>query len=108
LPFFKKKEVARGWGANPGPLDFIYFLIFTTLPLSHSGSLNLKNALKIINRYTLAGFEPGSSISKEDAMTTTATAKNLITIKDISTFFIASKCQYSLCPGGIRIWIVYF
>jgi hypothetical protein len=27
-----------GWGANPGPLDFIYFLIFTTLPLSHSGS----------------------------------------------------------------------
>jgi hypothetical protein len=22
------KEVARGWGANPGPLDFIYFLIF--------------------------------------------------------------------------------
>jgi hypothetical protein len=38
--FFLKKEVARGtwWGANPGPLDFIYFLIFTTLPLSHSGS----------------------------------------------------------------------
>jgi hypothetical protein len=33
------KEVARaGWGVNPGPLDFIYFLIFTTLPLSHSGS----------------------------------------------------------------------
>jgi hypothetical protein len=27
-----------GWGANPGPLNFIYFLIFTTLPLSHSGS----------------------------------------------------------------------
>jgi hypothetical protein len=27
-----------GWGANPGPLDFIYFLIFSILPLSHSGS----------------------------------------------------------------------
>jgi hypothetical protein len=27
-----------GWGAKPGPLNFIYFLIFTTLPLSHSGS----------------------------------------------------------------------
>jgi hypothetical protein len=26
--FFKKKEVARGWGANPGPLSFIYFHIF--------------------------------------------------------------------------------
>jgi hypothetical protein len=23
---------------NPGPLNFIYFLTFTTLPLSHSGS----------------------------------------------------------------------
>jgi hypothetical protein len=35
-------EVARGgWGANPGPLDLIYFLIFTTLPLSHSGFQNL-------------------------------------------------------------------
>jgi hypothetical protein len=33
------KEVARGgWGANPGPHDFIYFRIFTTLPLSHSSS----------------------------------------------------------------------
>jgi hypothetical protein len=35
--FFKKRG-CPGWGANPGPLDFIYFLIFTTLPLSHSGS----------------------------------------------------------------------
>jgi hypothetical protein len=34
--FFKRG--CPGWGANPGPLDFIYFLIFTTLPLSHSGS----------------------------------------------------------------------
>jgi hypothetical protein len=25
-------------GSNPGPLHFIYFLIFITLPLSHSGS----------------------------------------------------------------------
>jgi hypothetical protein len=32
---FSQKEVARRWGANPGPLNFIYFLIFTTLPLSH-------------------------------------------------------------------------
>jgi hypothetical protein len=39
------KEVARGWGANPGPLDFIYFLIFTTLPLSHSGSPYWANSL---------------------------------------------------------------
>jgi hypothetical protein len=30
------KEAARGWGANSGPLDFIYFLIFITLLLSHS------------------------------------------------------------------------
>jgi hypothetical protein len=35
-PFLKKG--CPGWGANPGPLIFIYFLIFTTLPLSHSGS----------------------------------------------------------------------
>jgi hypothetical protein len=35
--FFKKRG-CPGWGANPGPLNFIYFLIFTTLPLSHSGS----------------------------------------------------------------------
>jgi hypothetical protein len=34
--FFKRG--CQGWGANPGPLNFIYFLIFTTLPLSHSGS----------------------------------------------------------------------
>jgi hypothetical protein len=27
-----------GWGVNLGPLNFIYFLIFTILPLSHSGS----------------------------------------------------------------------
>jgi hypothetical protein len=27
-----------GWEANSGPFDFIYFLIFTTLPLGHSGS----------------------------------------------------------------------
>jgi hypothetical protein len=27
-----------GWGANPGPLNLIYLLIFTNLPLSHSGS----------------------------------------------------------------------
>jgi hypothetical protein len=26
-----------GVGSEPGPLDLIYFLIFTTLPLSHSG-----------------------------------------------------------------------
>jgi hypothetical protein len=38
----------KGWGANPGPLNFIYFLIFTTLPLSHSGSpkSNLNTELK--------------------------------------------------------------
>jgi hypothetical protein len=36
LYFFKRG--CPGWGANPGPLNFIYFLIFTTLPLSHSGS----------------------------------------------------------------------
>jgi hypothetical protein len=35
-----KKRGCPGWGANPGPLDFIYFLIFTTLPLSHSGNAN--------------------------------------------------------------------
>jgi hypothetical protein len=34
--FFKKG--CPGWGANPGLLNFIYFLIFTTLPLSHIGS----------------------------------------------------------------------
>jgi hypothetical protein len=34
-----------GWGANPGPLDFIYFLIFTTLRLSHSGSPQQMNGL---------------------------------------------------------------
>jgi hypothetical protein len=27
-----------GWGANSGPLNFIYLLIITSLPLSHSGS----------------------------------------------------------------------
>jgi hypothetical protein len=32
------KRGCPGWGAIPGPLDFIYFLIFTTLPLCHSGS----------------------------------------------------------------------
>jgi hypothetical protein len=32
------KRGCPGWGANTGPVDFIYFLIFTTLPLSHSGS----------------------------------------------------------------------
>jgi hypothetical protein len=36
LKFFSKG--CPGWGANPGPLDLIYFLIFTTLLLSHSGS----------------------------------------------------------------------
>jgi hypothetical protein len=36
--FFFKKRGCPGSGANPGPLDFIYVLIFTTLPLSHSGS----------------------------------------------------------------------
>jgi hypothetical protein len=34
--FFKRG--CTGWGANPSPLDIIYLLIFTTLPLSHSGS----------------------------------------------------------------------
>jgi hypothetical protein len=47
---FFKKEVARGtgWGANPGPLDFIYFLIFLPftaepqrLPLSKKTFKNL-------------------------------------------------------------------
>jgi hypothetical protein len=32
------KRGCPGWGANPGPLDYIYFLICTTLPLRHSGS----------------------------------------------------------------------
>jgi hypothetical protein len=32
------KRGCPGWGPDPGPLDFIYFLIFTTLPLSHNGS----------------------------------------------------------------------
>jgi hypothetical protein len=32
------KRGCPGWGANRGPLNLIYFLIFTTLPLSHSGS----------------------------------------------------------------------
>jgi hypothetical protein len=32
------KKGYPGWGANPGPLNIIYFLIFATLPLSHSGS----------------------------------------------------------------------
>jgi hypothetical protein len=36
--FFFLKKGCPGWGVNPGPLDFIYFLIFTTLPLSPSGS----------------------------------------------------------------------
>jgi hypothetical protein len=36
--FIFLKRGCPGWGANPGPLDFIYFIIFTTLPLSHSGS----------------------------------------------------------------------
>jgi hypothetical protein len=36
--FFLKKRGCPGWGANPGPLNFNYFLILTTLPLSHSGS----------------------------------------------------------------------
>jgi hypothetical protein len=40
LPFFKKRG-CPGWGANLGALNFIYFLIFTTLPLSHSGSPKL-------------------------------------------------------------------
>jgi hypothetical protein len=35
---FFKRNCPGWWGANPGPLDFVYFLIFTTLPLSHSGS----------------------------------------------------------------------
>jgi hypothetical protein len=35
---FKKRRGCPGWGATPGPLDFIYFLIFTTLLLSRSGS----------------------------------------------------------------------
>jgi hypothetical protein len=26
---FLKKRGCPGWGANPGPLDLIYFLIFT-------------------------------------------------------------------------------
>jgi hypothetical protein len=33
-----KKRGCPGWGANPGPPNVIYFLMFTTLPLSHSGS----------------------------------------------------------------------
>jgi hypothetical protein len=48
--FFLIKEVARGGERTRGPLDFVYFLIFTTLPLSHSGSLpsfsSLMNRLK--------------------------------------------------------------
>jgi hypothetical protein len=36
--FFFKRGCPRGGGANLGPLDLIYFLIFTTLPLSRSGS----------------------------------------------------------------------
>jgi hypothetical protein len=36
ITFFERG--CPGWGANPGPLNIIYFLIFTTLPLSHSGS----------------------------------------------------------------------
>jgi hypothetical protein len=39
--FFKKKRLP-GVGANPGYLDYIYFLIFTTLPLSHSSSPFIK------------------------------------------------------------------
>jgi hypothetical protein len=38
LPTYFFKEVARGGERTPKPLDLIYFLIFTTLPLSHSGS----------------------------------------------------------------------
>jgi hypothetical protein len=40
--YILKKEVAGGWGANPGPLNLIYFIIFTTLPLSNSGSPGLQ------------------------------------------------------------------
>jgi hypothetical protein len=36
--FFLKKRLPGGGGANPGPLGSFYFIIFTTLPLSHSGS----------------------------------------------------------------------
>jgi hypothetical protein len=37
IRFLKRLPGVR-WGANPGPLHFIYFLIFSILPLSHSGS----------------------------------------------------------------------
>jgi hypothetical protein len=48
LPFERRLQVKflfsfLGWEANPGPLNFIYFLIVTTLPLSHSGSPQVKN-----------------------------------------------------------------
>jgi hypothetical protein len=45
------KEVARGWGVNPGPLNFIYFLIFTTLPLSHSGSPRIRPILANLAKF---------------------------------------------------------
>jgi hypothetical protein len=38
LVFFLNKRGCPGWGSNLGPVDFMYFLIFTTLLLSHSGS----------------------------------------------------------------------
>jgi hypothetical protein len=50
------KEDARGWGANPGPHNFIYFLIFITLPLSHSGSPTLGIFLKITEVAQILGY----------------------------------------------------
>jgi hypothetical protein len=52
--------VARGGGgANPSPLNFIYFLIFTTLSLSHSGSPALGYSLcfQFLQRWRLHRYD---------------------------------------------------
>jgi hypothetical protein len=42
-----------GWGANPGPLDFIYFLIFTTF--NHSGSAPYDAITNFYGKITFQG-----------------------------------------------------
>jgi hypothetical protein len=42
------KRLPGVMGSKPGSSHFIYFLIFTTLPVSHSGSPGYCNILKIL------------------------------------------------------------
>jgi hypothetical protein len=58
--YYLKKRGCPGWGANPGPLDFIYFLIFhhftaepQRLPKTMHFKSNVHNSIAIIYLKTL-------------------------------------------------------